>query len=84
MTLQEALQIFGLSIIIALTKMEGHEMSNLLVSNAIMEKWLDGDIGSIVNENVVSLAQKYGGNTIRQAAPVLANNTQFYGDLKEN
>lgn len=81
MTLEEALQVFGLSIIMAVTKMEGSEMSGLLVSNAIIEEWFDGDISVGLTEQIRQVAETYGTNTIRQAARVIANKTKLYGDV---
>lgn len=81
MTLDEALQIMAAAIIVTITEQPGYKLTSHMLFNAIMNEWLDG---SFIRENteLEQVLKEYGGNAFQQAARVIANKTEIYGDVR--
>lgn len=80
MTLEEAINILGLGIISTILKAPGTEGISYILYHAILEEWLNGNPESM--KDVSGLINEYGAASFQQAARVVANKIDIYGDVK--
>ena len=80
MTLNEALEIIGISVVISMIRTPGYEGVSFQLYNAVVEEWLDGNL-EFDQEKLRLVIEGYGTNSLKQAARVVANKVDVYGDV---
>lgn len=85
MTLDEALKLIAMSFINIIVggNTTETEAVKMLLFNAVLEEWLDGSFEYVTKEQLEAYHEKYGPMFLRQAARVIANKTQLYGDVND-
>ena len=81
MTLEEALKLIGVAIIMSLMRLPGHEGVSFHLYNAVVEEWLDGNL-DIDQDKLTETLSAYGVNSFKQAARIIANKVNIYGDVE--
>lgn len=81
MTLEEAIGILGTAILAVMVKSPGSEVIAMQIFHALVEEWMDGSLESVKNAKLDAF-ETYGSNTVQQAARVIANKVNVYGDVE--
>lgn len=78
MTLEEAINVLGSGMLAVLLNVPNSDPIKLQLFHAIVEEWFDGSLNTIGS---VEPFKSFGTSTFQQAARIIANKVDIYGDV---